>query len=86
VLDERRHNDVNANVVGYVPANARHYIENTGDTDLVVLEMFAAHEFSDVSFRNWIRHLPPEMVTAHFGLDPATIQSLPAEKVEFAGS
>jgi oxalate decarboxylase len=78
--------DVNANDVGYVPANAGHYIENTGDSDLVVLEMFAAHEFSDVSFRNWIRHLPPEMVTAHFGLDPATIQSIPAEKLEFAGS
>jgi oxalate decarboxylase len=78
--------DVNANDVGYVPANAGHYIENTGDSDLVVLEMFAAHEFSDVSFRNWIRHLPPEMVTAHFGLDPATIHSIPAEKLEFAGS
>jgi oxalate decarboxylase len=78
--------DVNANDVGYVPANAGHYVENTGDSDLVVLEMFAAHEFSDVSLRNWIRHLPPEMVTAHLGLDPSTIQSIPAEKLEFAGS
>ena len=76
--------DVNANDVGYVPANAGHYIENTGDTDLVALEMFAAHEFSDVSLRNWIRRLPPEMVTSHFGLDAATIQSIQAEKIEFA--
>jgi oxalate decarboxylase len=43
--------DVNANDVGYVPANAGHYIENTGDTDLVALEMFAAHEFVDVSIQ-----------------------------------
>lgn len=83
-VGQARTMDVNANDVGYVPANAGHYIENTGDTDLVALEMFAAHEFSDVSFRNWIRRLPPEMVTSHFGLDAATIKSIQAEKIEFA--
>jgi oxalate decarboxylase len=46
--------------------------------------MFAAHEFEDVSFRNWIRRLPPEMVTSHLGLDAATIKSIQAEKIEFA--
>lgn len=76
--------DVNANDVGYVPANAGHYIENTGDADLVVLEMFAAHEFVDVSLRNWLRHLPPEMVTSHLSLDTTTIQSIQGEKIEFA--
>ena len=76
--------DVNPNDVGYVPANAGHYIENTGDTDLVALEMFAAHEFQDVSLRNWLSHLPPEMVTSHFGLDAATIKSITAKKIEFA--
>jgi oxalate decarboxylase len=76
--------DVNPNDVGYVPANAGHYIENTGDTDLVALEMFAAHEFQDVSFRNWLGHLPPEMLTSHFGLDAATIKSIEAKKIEFA--
>jgi oxalate decarboxylase len=45
-----------------VPANAGHYFENTGDTDLLTLEMFAASEFRDVSLNNWIRRLPPEMV------------------------
>jgi len=76
--------DVNANDVGYVPANAGHYIENTGDTDLVALEMFAAHEFQDVSLRNWLSRLPPEMLTSHFGLDAATIKSIQAKKIEFA--
>jgi oxalate decarboxylase len=75
--------DVRANDVGYVPAVAGHYIENTGDTDLVALEMFKAHEFVDVSLNNWIRHLPPEMVTSHLGLDATTIQSIPAKKLEF---
>ena len=79
--------DVRANDVGYVPAVAGHYVENTGDTDLVVLEMFKAPEFLDMSLNNWIRHLPPEMVTSHLGLDASTLQSIPAEKLELiAGS
>jgi oxalate decarboxylase len=49
--------DFNANDVGYVPKVAGHYIENTGDTDLIFLEMLAAPEFQDVSLNNWLRHL-----------------------------
>jgi oxalate decarboxylase len=74
--------DVRENDVGFVPAVAGHFIENTGDTDLVALEIFKAHEFVDVSLNNWIRHLPPELVTSHLGLDATTIQSIPAEKLE----
>ena len=72
--------DVNANDVGYVPSMAGHYVENTGDTDLVFLAVFKAHEYLDVSLNNWIRHLPPEMVTSHLGLDASAIRSIPAEK------
>jgi oxalate decarboxylase len=79
--------DFNANDVGFVPTMAGHYIENTGNTDLVFLEMFKAHEFMDVSLNNWIRHIPPEMVTSHLGLDATAIGSIPAEKMEIiAGS
>lgn len=38
----------------------------------------------DVSLNNWLRHLAPEMVTSHLGLDAATLQSLPAEKLELS--
>ncbi len=77
--------DFNANDVGYVPKMAGHYIENTGNTDLVVLEMFKAHEFVDVSLNNWLRHLPPEMVTSHLRLNATQIGSIPALKREFVG-
>jgi oxalate decarboxylase len=73
--------DFNANDVGFVPRVAGHYIENTGNTDLVFLEMFAASEFSDFSLNNWIRHLPPEMVTSHLNLDAETINKIPAESL-----
>lgn len=74
--------DFNANDVGFVPAVAGHYVENTGDNDLVFLEMFKAPEFQDISLNNWIRRLPPEMITAHLNLDAASIRKIPAEKQE----
>ena len=72
--------DFNANDVGFVPKVAGHYIENTGSTDLVFLEMFAASEFVDFSLNNWIKHLPPEMVTAHLNLDAQSIGKIAGEK------
>jgi oxalate decarboxylase len=73
--------DFNENDVGFVPRVAGHYVENTGNTDLVFLEMFAASEFVDFSLNNWIRHLPPEMVTAHLNLDGETIRKIPSENL-----
>ena len=84
-VGEARTMDFKANDVGYVPAMAGHYIENTGDTDLVVLEMFKAHQFEDVSLNNWLRRLPPEMVTSHLGIGPGEIESIPSAKMEFLG-
>jgi oxalate decarboxylase len=74
--------DFNANDVGFVPANAGHYFENTGDTDLVTVELFKAGEFQDFSLNHWIRRLPPEMVYSHLKLDRNAIQTIPAEKLE----
>jgi oxalate decarboxylase len=73
--------DFNANDVAFIPFVAPHYVENTGDTDLVYLEMFATPEFQDVSLNNWIRHLPSHMVSEHLNLDEATLKKIPAEKL-----
>jgi oxalate decarboxylase len=74
--------DFNANDVGFVPRVAGHYIENTGKTDLVFLEMFAATEYMNISLNNWIRHLPPEMVTSHLNLDADAISKIPSEALD----
>jgi oxalate decarboxylase len=71
--------DFNANDVGFIPPVAGHYIENTGNKDLVFLEMFKADQYMDFSMNNWIRRLPPEMVTSHLNIDEATIKNIPAE-------
>jgi oxalate decarboxylase len=77
--------DFHANDVGYVPAVAGHYVENTGDTDLVFLELFKASEFLDFSLNNWIRRLPPEMVASHLNLDEDDIKKIPAENQALIG-
>jgi oxalate decarboxylase len=72
--------DFHANDVGFVPRVAGHYIENTGDTDLIFLEMFKAAQFVDVSLDNWLRRLPPEAVSAHLNLGLDLIARIPADK------
>jgi oxalate decarboxylase len=74
--------DFKANDVGFVPAVAGHYIENTGDTDLVFLEMFKAPEFLDFSLNNWMRRLPAQMITSHLGLPKESIDKIPVDKQE----
>jgi oxalate decarboxylase len=71
--------DFHANDVGFVPRIAGHYLENMGDTDLQVLEVFATGDFQEISLNNWIRRLPPEMVTAHLNLDADSIRKISAD-------
>jgi oxalate decarboxylase len=79
--DNARTVDFNPNDVGYVPSNAPHYIENTGDTDAIFLEMLASDVFEDVSLNQWLRRLPAQMVQAHLGLDQASLAKIPSEKL-----
>jgi oxalate decarboxylase len=74
--------DFNANDVGFVPAVAGHYVENSGNSDLVFLEMFKANEYMNFSLNNWLRRLPPEAVTSHLNLDADTISIIPAEALD----
>ncbi len=81
-VDNARTMDYNANDVGYVPSNAPHYIENTGDTDLVFLKTFASDRFKDVSLNQWLRRVPSEMLKAHLNIDKGEAMKIPAEKLE----
>lgn len=53
-----------------------------GDSDLVVLELFAAHEFMDVSLNQWLRRVPSLMLKEHLNIDKETAMKIPAEKRE----
>ena len=80
-VDNARTVDFNANDIGYVPSNAGHYIENTGNTDLVFLETFATDAFMDVSLNQWLRRVPGEMLQAHLGITPEEAKAIPDQNL-----
>jgi oxalate decarboxylase len=67
--------------VGYVEKSLLHYIENTGDTDLVFLEMFKSSYYQDISLSEWLAHTPPELVMAHLHIDKATYDAIPKDEL-----
>jgi oxalate decarboxylase len=66
--------------VGYVQKTLLHYIENTGNTDLIFLEMFKSSTYQDFSLSQWLAHTPPELVMAHLNIDRATYDTIPKGK------
>jgi oxalate decarboxylase len=72
--------DFSAGDVGYVPFAMGHYIQNTGEDTLRLLEMFRSDRFTDVSLNQWMALTPPELVRAHLNLDEATMAALSKDK------
>jgi oxalate decarboxylase len=73
--------DFHAGDVGYVEKTLLHYVENTGDTDLIFLEMFNSSFFQDLSMSEWLAHTPPELVMAHLNIDKATLDAIPRDEL-----
>ncbi len=73
--------DFQAGDVGYVEKTLLHYIENTGDTDLIFLEMFKSSFYQDLSLSEWLAHTPPELVMAHLNIDKATLEAIPRDEL-----
>jgi oxalate decarboxylase len=69
--------DFQAGDVGYVQKTLLHYVENTGDSDLIFIEMFKAARFQEFSFSEWLAHTPAELVMAHLKIDKATYDAIP---------
>ena len=76
--EKARTMDFSANDVGFVPAMAGHYVQNTGDGDLVFLELFVAPEFQDISLNKWLRALPQQAAIAHTNLKKEDLENIPA--------
>src|SRR5216110_2937950 len=72
--------DFQAGDVGYVEKTLLHYIENTGNTDLIFLEMFKNSFYQNLSLSEWLNHTPPELVMAHLRIDKATFDAIPKEE------
>jgi oxalate decarboxylase len=69
--------DYKPNDVGFVPAIAGHYIQNTGNDDLSFLALFKRRDFVEFSLDQWLRRLPPQMTQQHLRLSPTAIARIP---------
>jgi oxalate decarboxylase len=66
--------------IGYVKKALGHYVENTGNTDLVYMEVFKADRFEEVGLSDWLAHSPKDMVAETLNLDPSVIAQFPKNR------
>jgi len=67
--------------VGYILQSNPHYVENTGDTDLVFLEMFKSDHYEDISLAEWMAHTPHKLVEHHLRVGRAMLDAIPTQEV-----
>jgi len=69
--------DFQAGDIGYVKKSLGHYVENTGDTDLVFLGLFKTDRYQEVTLADWLTHSPPQMVMQTLNISAETLAKLP---------
>jgi oxalate decarboxylase len=69
--------DFRAGDIGYVKKGLGHYVENTGDTDLVMLGLFKTDRYAEVSLADWLTHSPPDMVMQTLNISGETLAKFP---------
>jgi oxalate decarboxylase len=62
--------------VGYIDKSTPHYIENTGDADLVFVEVFPTPFYEDISLAEWLAHTPSRLVDQHLGIGEDVIAKI----------
>ncbi|KAF7173976.1 hypothetical protein CNMCM5623_006246 [Aspergillus felis] len=72
--------DYRAGDVGYFPRSNSHYIENTGDEDLLFLEVLQADKFTDIALGQWIASTPRQIVADTLKLSNETLSKLKTDK------
>ncbi len=72
--------DFHSGDIGYVKKALGHYVENTGDTDLVYMEVFRADRFEEVSLSDWLAHSPIDMVAETLNIDVNVVKKFPKNR------
>jgi oxalate decarboxylase len=66
--------------VGYIQVSRPHYIENTGDEELVFLEVFPNGTYQDISATEWLAHTPSRLVNEHLQTGEEFLRNLPKKE------
>jgi oxalate decarboxylase len=73
--------DFHVGDVGYIEQSMPHYIENTGDEDLVFLEVFPSAGYQDISLGEWLAHTPSRLVDQHLGTGEDFLRKIDRKEV-----
>ena len=76
-----RTEDFQAGDIGYIEVTRPHYIENTGDEDLVFLEVFPGPLYQDVSAGEWLAHIPLRLLDEHLHMGEDFYKSIPKKEL-----
>jgi oxalate decarboxylase len=72
--------DFRAGDIGYVKKSLGHFVQNTGTTDLVFLELFKSDHYAEVSLSDWLTHTPPQLVMEHLNISRETLARFPSAR------
>ena len=75
-----RTQDFTAGDVGYIQVSRPHYIENTGEEDLVFLEVFPISTYQDISATEWLAHTPSRLVDEHLHTGEEFLRKIPKKE------
>ena len=67
--------------VGYIETSKPRYIENTGDEDLLFLEVFPISTYQDISATEWLAPTPTRLVDEHLHTGEAFLKGLAKKEV-----
>jgi len=62
------------------PDNSGHYIRNTGEGNLVWIEIYRADRVADISLTQWLALTPPDIVASTLKIDRSVVDQLKKEK------
>jgi oxalate decarboxylase len=66
--------------VGYIEVSRPHYVENTGDEDLLFLEVFPTGTYQDISAAEWLAHTPIRLVDEHLHTGEEFLKNIPKKE------
>ena len=66
--------------VGYIPVSQPHYIENTGTSNLIFLEMFRNPDYADISLAEWMAHTPHQLMDQHLKVGVPMLEAIPKQE------
>jgi oxalate decarboxylase len=75
-----RTEDFKAGDIGYIDVSRAHYIENTGDEDLIFLEVFPDKRYQDISTAQWLAHTPTRLVDEHLHTGEDFLSKIPKKE------